>query len=62
MARPLLAAFCAVAAAAPGPQEVLIWSDDFNVLNFSNWKHEITMGGGGVGATSTNPLSVGLLC
>jgi len=33
--------------AAAAPQEVLVWSDEFNTLNFSKWKHELTMGGGG---------------
>ena len=43
------AAVLACAASAPAP-EVLIWSDEFNTLNFSKWKHEITMSGGGVRA------------
>ena len=31
----------------PAPGEVLVFSDDFNALNFSVWKHEITLTGGG---------------
>jgi beta-glucanase (GH16 family) len=27
--------------------ETLIFSDEFNTLNFNNWEHELTMGGGG---------------
>lgn len=37
-----LATFAAVACA-----ETLIWSDEFNKLNFKNWQHEITANGGG---------------
>jgi len=36
-----------VSCVAAAPAEVLVWSDEFNSLNFSNWKHEITMSGGG---------------
>ena len=25
----------------------LVWSDEFDTLDFTKWKHEITMGGGG---------------
>ena len=28
--------------------ETLIWNDEFDNFNFSKWKHEITMSGGGV--------------
>jgi beta-glucanase (GH16 family) len=27
--------------------ETIVFKDDFNTLNFSNWEHELTMGGGG---------------
>ena len=27
--------------------ETLIFEDNFDTLNFKNWQHEITMGGGG---------------
>lgn len=43
---PLLSALV-IGSALAAPQEVLIWSDEFNTLNLSKWKHEITMGGGG---------------
>jgi len=28
-------------------EEKLVFSDEFDSLNFKNWQHEITMGGGG---------------
>ena len=31
----------------PAPGEVLVFNDDFNALNLSVWKHEITLTGGG---------------
>ena len=27
--------------------DTLVWSDDFDTLDFTKWQHEITMGGGG---------------
>ena len=27
--------------------EALVWSDDFDMLDLSKWKHEITLSGGG---------------
>lgn len=33
--------------AAPGPNEVLIFEDNFNNFNLSLWKHEITLSGEG---------------
>lgn len=40
----LLAAFATVPSEA---EEKLIFSDEFNTLNFTTWQHEITAGGGG---------------
>lgn len=31
----------------PAPGEVLVFSDEFDALNMSVWKHEITLTGGG---------------
>lgn len=30
-----------------GPFTTLVWSDEFDFFNFSNWQHEISMSGGG---------------
>ena len=34
-------------ALGPAPGEVLVFSDNFDSLNLSVWKHEITLTGGG---------------
>lgn len=38
---------CLLGASAVTAAETLIFSDEFNTLNFNNWEHELTMGGGG---------------
>lgn len=42
----LLSAFLALAS-AQSPGETLIFSDDFDELDFSRWRHELTASGGG---------------
>ena len=48
-------------ALGPAPGEVLVFSDSFDVLNMSVWKHEITLtGGGNVRATMAAAASATL--
>lgn len=46
----MIKTYLAAIALAVGVQarsESLVFQDDFNELNFKNWQHEITLGGGG---------------
>lgn len=47
MTKAWVVAALALAAAGSAVAETLIFSDDFNTLNLSTWKHEITLSGGG---------------
>lgn len=43
----LVGGLCLAAPSAVSGQSTLIFGDEFDSLNMTRWKHEITMGGGG---------------
>lgn len=47
MKKNLLALSVVAVATVASAAETLIFEDDFNTLNFKNWQHELTLGGGG---------------